>query len=79
MTFDQQIYYFFTTSVFNLQDFEAKNLSTNLQEFLEKLKNSTINIGKIYNQRLSAPFQPIYEDFRCGLQWNKEEGYKHNA
>ena len=29
MTFDQQIYYFFTTSVFNLQDFEAKNLSTN--------------------------------------------------
>ena len=35
----------FTMLVYNLQVFEAKNLSTNLQEFLKITVDSTMNIG----------------------------------
>ena len=52
---DLQIYNLYTMSVYNLQGFEAKNLSTNLQEFLKIIVDSTINIGSNLRSTFNCP------------------------
>ena len=55
-----QIYNLFTISVDNLQGFEAKNPSTNLQEFLKINVDSTMNMGS-YTRPASKYSQKICE------------------
>ena len=53
-----KIYNFYAMSVYNLQVFEAKNLSTNLQEFLKIIVDSTINIGSNLRSTFNWPPHP---------------------
>jgi hypothetical protein len=58
--FDLQIYNFFTMSVYNLQGFEAKTLSTNLQEFLNIIVDSKAILGHIYDLQNVCPPPGFY-------------------
>ena len=67
-------------SVYNLQVLEVKNLSTNLQEFLQIIVDSTINNGSNLRSTFNCP-SPLNTDTEvketeAAKKKEKEEGRK---
>ena len=76
--FDLQIKKFFTLSVFNLQDLEAKILSTDLYEFLKIIVDSTINIRSNQQSTFTSPPQAFTLECEMPLISWVQDGGKFN-